>query len=102
MPIKLDSIIEAQTDTKHTVFIPFQVSNGDGSPHEEKLKVVYRPLTDEVVSVKGVAAQLAAVIIEWDADEPPTLEVLRARPIPFLNHISEAIAGDFFRERRSS
>lgn len=99
--MKLEDIQEAQTDdVTLTVYVPFQVKNGDGSYHEQRFRVDYRPLTPEILEIQGVANQLAATVKAWEAEEPPTLETLRSRSLRFLNRISEAIVSDFFPEKK--
>lgn len=104
--MKLSNIVEAKTDTKHTVFIPIEVSNGNGNAEQKKMRVVYRPLTEEILSVRSLSEQLAAMIVEWSIedegiDESPTAEVLSKQPLSFLGHLSEAIASDYIPQKKS-
>jgi hypothetical protein len=103
MPIREDQIPEADADELIPLDIPFKLRDGS----TETLSLKYRPLTEERTFGKSLAAQLAAVVAEWNAvdaeDKPvaPDYAYFAGKPTPYLQKLTEAISGDFFRRGAS-
>ncbi|MGH9943930.1 MAG: hypothetical protein ACRD9R_16415 [Pyrinomonadaceae bacterium] len=102
MPLKLNTIQEAQTDRQHVVEVPLTVKDDTGRAAAVSLRVTYRPITGQIIQTPGLVDQLAAVVIDLDLEDAggrkvePTREFFTAQPVPFLRAMSEAIMGDFF------
>jgi hypothetical protein len=71
----------------------------------EFIRVVYRPLTPEILGQQGIVEQLSASLIEIGLTDEgmqlePTPETLERIPLPVLSNIAETIFGDYFPQLR--